>query len=238
MERRYEDFYERLYWVTLDCIYDNFRAADMHSIYSDYDVFECNSLELARILASSGPDKTYHEKFEQYHSYVNDKGQTVYQIFTDGACDNNGKENAAAGCGVFFGDNSPYNYSSTLSFSYPHTSQTAELGAILIAYDTVEDIYENLNDKRFFEVYTDSSYAIDCLTKWCHTWKRNGWKTQDGVPVKNKDLIEAILKMQQSDKCRNVLGIKKVQAHGTSEGNNKADQLARDGIYKKIMKFD
>ena len=39
-------------------------------------------------------------------------------------------------------------------------------------------------------IQADSTYVIDALTKWRHGWKRRGWKTASGDPVKNRDLIE------------------------------------------------
>lgn len=37
-------------------------------------------------------------------------------------------------------------------------------------------------------VHTDSTYTKNGITTWIHNWKRNGWKTAAGKPVKNKDL--------------------------------------------------
>ncbi len=41
-------------------------------------------------------------------------------------------------------------------------------------------------------IQADSTYVIDALTKWRHGWKRRGWKTSSGDPVKNRDLMERL----------------------------------------------
>ena len=38
------------------------------------------------------------------------------------------------------------------------------------------------------EIHTDSNYLKDGISKWIHSWKRNGWKTADKKPVKNAEL--------------------------------------------------
>jgi ribonuclease HI len=41
-------------------------------------------------------------------------------------------------------------------------------------------------------VVTDSRYLHDGMTSWMAGWKRRGWKTAGGDPVKNKDLWVAL----------------------------------------------
>lgn len=41
-------------------------------------------------------------------------------------------------------------------------------------------------------IVTDSRLMIDSMTKWIAGWKRKGWKTAAGKPVKNQDLIVAL----------------------------------------------
>lgn len=38
------------------------------------------------------------------------------------------------------------------------------------------------------ELFTDSEYLRDGISKWLPNWKRNGWKTAAKKPVKNDDL--------------------------------------------------
>jgi len=38
------------------------------------------------------------------------------------------------------------------------------------------------------DLYTDSKYVINGITEWIEGWRRKGWKTSSGDPVKNKDL--------------------------------------------------
>ena len=41
-------------------------------------------------------------------------------------------------------------------------------------------------------VVTDSRLMIDSMTKWITGWRRRGWRTAGGDPVKNQDLILAL----------------------------------------------
>jgi ribonuclease HI len=41
-------------------------------------------------------------------------------------------------------------------------------------------------------VVTDSQLMLNSMTTWLAGWKRKGWKTAAGKPVKNRDLLEAL----------------------------------------------
>jgi ribonuclease HI len=51
---------------------------------------------------------------------------------------------------------------------------------------------EGLPDGATVEVTSDSLYVVKALSTWIHGWRRKGWRTADGSPVLNRDLIEAI----------------------------------------------
>ena len=42
------------------------------------------------------------------------------------------------------------------------------------------------------QIFTDSKYVKSGITEWIHNWKKNGWKTADKQPVKNKELWEEL----------------------------------------------
>jgi ribonuclease HI len=75
-------------------------------------------------------------------------------------------------------------------------------------------------------LHTDSQYLRGGVTGWIHGWKRNGWRTSDKKPVKNEDLWRALdaAAEQHSIEWRWVKG------HANDELNERADQLARDGM--------
>jgi ribonuclease HI len=75
-------------------------------------------------------------------------------------------------------------------------------------------------------LHTDSQYLRGGVTGWIHGWKRNGWRTADKKPVKNEDLWRALdaAAEQHSIEWRWVKG------HANDELNERADQLARDGM--------
>ena len=38
-------------------------------------------------------------------------------------------------------------------------------------------------------IYSDSIYAIKCLTKWPNKWTQNGWLNVHGQTISNYDLV-------------------------------------------------
>jgi Ribonuclease HI len=76
------------------------------------------------------------------------------------------------------------------------------------------------------DLYTDSVYVKDGITKWIFGWKKKGWKTADGNPVKNAEL------WQQLDEARNrhKVNLHWVKGHAGHPENERADELARKGM--------
>ena len=74
------------------------------------------------------------------------------------------------------------------------------------------------------EIFTDSKYVKSGITEWIHNWKKNGWKTADKQPVKNKELWEEL------DLLANEFEISWnwVKAHSTDQLNNEVDLIARE----------
>lgn len=64
--------------------------------------------------------------------------------YTDGACSNNGRKNALAGIGIFFGINDTRNISKNIKGK--QTNNTAELSAIIETYSIIEN--DILNGKK------------------------------------------------------------------------------------------
>jgi len=46
---------------------------------------------------------------------------------------------------------------------------------------------------RPLAIYSDSQYAINCVTSWFQKWRANGWVNASKKPVENRDLIEKII---------------------------------------------
>ena len=74
------------------------------------------------------------------------------------------------------------------------------------------------------QIFTDSKYVKSGITEWIHNWKKNGWKTADKQPVKNKELWEEL------DLLNNEFEISWnwVKAHSTDQLNNEVDLIARE----------
>jgi len=88
---------------------------------------------------------------------------------------------------------------------------------------------EALKRPAHVRLHTDSTYLRDGITKWIHGWKAKGWKTASKKPVKNIDLwqrLEAAL-----ERHRQVDWIW-VKGHAGHPENERADELARNGIPK------
>ncbi len=150
----------------------------------------------------------------------------IINIYTDGSVKNNcgsAKSNVYGGIGI---------YSQELNLEYSEkipnaTNNKTELHAILKTLQLLEEKYNLLlnNPNTQINIYSDSMYSINCITKWYKTWEKNNWKTSNGKDCKNKELIESITNKLKKYNC---ITIKYIKGHANNEGNEIADKLARN----------
>jgi ribonuclease HI len=76
------------------------------------------------------------------------------------------------------------------------------------------------------DLYTDSRYVHDGVTRFIRNWQLNGWKTADKKAVKNIDLWERLI---QAYKAHEVAW-HWLKGHAGHPENERADKLARDAI--------
>jgi ribonuclease HI len=99
------------------------------------------------------------------------------------------------------------------------TNNRMELMAVIQAL-------ESLKRPCRVQVTTDSQYVKQGVTSWMARWKRNGWRTAERQPVKNRDLWERL----DQAVSRHELQWRWVRGHTGHPENERADQLANRGI--------
>jgi ribonuclease HI len=85
---------------------------------------------------------------------------------------------------------------------------------------------ESLSRPSAITVVTDSAYVKNGVSQWIHGWKRNGWRTADGKPVKNIDLWQRLDAAQASHR----VNWEWIKGHAGHPENERADALARAGM--------
>ncbi|KAJ5975813.1 ribonuclease H1 [Penicillium waksmanii] len=118
----------------------------------------------------------------------------IMKIYTDGGCRGNGRPGAiGAAAAVFETKYGVYKGWKMSLASYPTpTNQRAEIQAIILALEKALQVYEDLNSNPWLDVtiYSDSRYAVNCMTEWIYKWSGNGWINSAGNYVANRDLLE------------------------------------------------
>ncbi|KAI0393017.1 ribonuclease H-like domain-containing protein [Xylariaceae sp. FL0594] len=119
----------------------------------------------------------------------------IMKFYVEGACRGNGQPGSigAAACCLAKRNSKNYCYRSyTLAADPMPTNQRAEIVAILIALEWAIEKFNTLNSspRLAVEIFTDSRYAINCMTSWIYKWSRNGWRTSAGYEITNRDLVE------------------------------------------------
>ncbi len=139
--------------------------------------------------------------------------------YTDGACSGNP---GPGGWGVLLlaKDGDTVIKERTLSGGEANTTNNRmELLAAIHALET-------LARPSSLTIVTDSAYVKNGVTGWIHGWKRNGWKTANKKPVKNVELWQRLDEAQQ----RHDVTWEWVKGHAGHPENERADELARDGM--------
>lgn len=138
------------------------------------------------------------------------------EIYTDGACSGNPGPGGWGAILRFKG------VEKELSGGDPETTNNRmEMMAAIRAL-------EALKRPCMVDIYTDSSYVRDGITKWIFGWQKRGWKTADKKPVKNVELWQRLLEALRPHKVE----WHWVKGHAGHPENERCDELARMAVPK------
>ena len=140
------------------------------------------------------------------------------QLYTDGACSGNPGP-GGWGALMLWNDHEK----ELCEGEFETTNNRMELMAAIMGL-------EYLKRGMGVDLFTDSTYVRDGITKWILNWKKNGWRTAAKKPVKNEDLwkrLDAALAPHDVEWYW-------VKGHAGNPENERADELARQGmtVYK------
>ena len=161
---------------------------------------------------TSGSTGTLREQ-----SRINDIDVDVL-IFTDGGCEPNPGE---AGSGI-----AVYQKQALRELWYglyvaEGTNNIAELNALNQGFLLAAD---ELKKNRSVAVFSDSTYSINCITKWASGWEKKGWKRDGNQPIKNLELIQEAY--ANYNRLKDKVQVLHVKGHAGIEGNELADRMS------------
>jgi len=154
-----------------------------------------------------------------------------YYVYTDGACSNNGKINALAGIGIFFGVDDVRNVSRKIDGK--QTNNAAELSAIIQTYSIIEN---DIRSGKKIAIVSDSEYAIKC----CSTYGEKCYRKKWAVDIPNKELVKMAYELYGNS--QHSVRFIHIRAHTDntdihSVGNDHADKLANEAIGLDICPY-
>lgn len=107
-------------------------------------------------------------------------------MYCDGSCIHNGKTNAKAGIGIYFGDNDPRNVSEVIN---GNINNIAELSAMIRVYNYV---------KKDITIVSDSKYALHCVKEYGKKQEKDSWKNN----IPNQDLVKQLYETYKDTKIQ------------------------------------
>ncbi len=81
------------------------------------------------------------------------------------------------------------------------------------------------------EIFTDSEFWINVITKWSAAWEANGWKKKSGA-IKNLDIVQEVCPLYRKSQAVLVW----VRGHNNDPGNELADEWANKARMQQQMK--
>jgi ribonuclease HI len=137
-----------------------------------------------------------------------------YVIYTDGAC--SGNPGPGGWGAIILNEENETNISGKEKST---TNNRMELMAPIMALRKIKKASKII-------IYTDSIYLKNGITTWIKNWEKNGWKSVNKKPVKNKDLWVTLNELSKEY----VIDWKWVKAHAGNKYNEIADKLATKAI--------
>jgi ribonuclease HI len=142
------------------------------------------------------------------------EGNPRITIWSDGACSGNPGPGGWGAVLMWNGHEKELKGGEALT-----TNNRMELMAAIAAL-------EALKRPSAVDLHTDSQYLRGGIMGWIKGWKKNGWKTADRKPVKNDDLWKRL----DAAAARHDITWHWVKGHAGTDGNERADELARAGM--------
>uniref|UniRef100_T1IKG5 RNase H type-1 domain-containing protein n=1 Tax=Strigamia maritima TaxID=126957 RepID=T1IKG5_STRMM len=150
---------------------------------------------------------------------------SVPEIYIVGAFESNAQHGARGGIGVYWGPDNPRNVSERLK-----GDQTINRAAIRAAVRALGQARaENLREIRIF---SDSEFLITSVNQGLGLWQRTGWTTVTGQPVENREDFEDLIIASTGIPA---VHWRRVEDHSRNLDIEAADQLAREGLLKKLL---
>lgn len=81
------------------------------------------------------------------------------------------------------------------------------------------------------QIYTDSEFWINVITKWSLAWEKNGWKKKGGE-IKNLDIVQAVCPLYRRSQAELIW----VRGHNNDTGNELADHWANEARKQHLKK--
>ncbi|MEO5332261.1 MAG: ribonuclease HI [Magnetococcus sp. YQC-5] len=174
---------------------------------------EPNTLPLSSTASETGMAHTETQPLHNEAALVRHEAHQVH-IHTDGACSGNP---GPGGWGALlqFGPHEK----NISGFATQTTNNRMEMLAAIHALEALKRPCSVI-------INTDSAYVKNGITQWLPAWKARGWRKKDGKPVLNSELwqrLDAVCLKHQVE-------WRWVKGHAGNQGNEIADQLAREAI--------
>lgn len=84
-------------------------------------------------------------------------------------------------------------------------------------------------DGQACQIYTDSEFWLNVITKWAPVWQAKGW-IKKGGEIKNLDLVKEVYELYRHSQAR----ITWVRGHEGDEGNELADAWANKAREQRL----
>ena len=107
---------------------------------------------------------------------------------------------------------------------------------VALGTDPVEKITTNIRMEGFAliaalklagdescQIYTDSEFWINVITKWSLAWEKNNWRKKGG-DIKNLDIVKEVCSLHRASKAELIW----VRGHNNDPGNELADYWSNE----------
>ena len=166
---------------------------------------------------------------------------STVELYTDGSCLRN-PGMGGYGYIIRYTEDDPENPSvpkfvdieKNQGFRYTTNNRMEIMAAIFGVRNVIDEITSGrINGCTQINLFSDSEYLCKPINnRWINRWMDNNWMTsgfggKSPSPIKNKDLWEQVIEIQNKTREMNIsLVFNWVKGHENNEMNNRADQLA------------